>query len=84
MLALDVPIVPRAHVARRQEHRPDTNLPTPGHPIVGSPGRSWSRTTAAGQYVKLAANKNYWRGAPKIDELDFVYFGDTTPRCRPW
>lgn len=30
-----------------------------------------------GQFVKLAANKHYWRGAPKIDELDFVHFDDT-------
>jgi peptide/nickel transport system substrate-binding protein len=29
------------------------------------------------QFVKLAANPHYWRGAPKIDELDFVHFDDT-------
>jgi peptide/nickel transport system substrate-binding protein len=26
------------------------------------------------QFIKLKANKDYWRGAPKVDELDFVYY----------
>ncbi len=26
------------------------------------------------QFVKLAANPNYWRGAPKIDELQVVFY----------
>ncbi|KPC73708.1 hypothetical protein ADL35_27510, partial [Streptomyces sp. NRRL WC-3753] len=27
-------------------------------------------------YVKLTANKDYWRGAPKFDELVFRYYKD--------
>jgi peptide/nickel transport system substrate-binding protein len=76
MLALDVPIVPE-HVWRNV---PDiahyTNLPTPGHPVVGS-GPYLLSDYREGQYVKLVANKHYWRGAPKIDELDFVHFDNT-------
>lgn len=76
MLALDVPIVPE-HVWRTV-HDVGTyaNLPTPGHPIVGS-GPYVLTDYREGQFVKLVANKHYWRGAPKIDELDFVHFDNT-------
>jgi peptide/nickel transport system substrate-binding protein len=76
MLALDVPIVPQhvwAHVTDIGKY---TNLPTPGHPVVSS-GPYLLTDYREGQFVKLAANKHYWRGAPKIDELDFVHFDNT-------
>jgi peptide/nickel transport system substrate-binding protein len=76
MLALDVPIVP-AHVWRGVTNIAKyTNLPTPGHPVVGS-GPFVLTDYREGQYVKLAANPHYWRGRPKIDELDFIHFDDT-------
>lgn len=76
MLALDVPIVP-AHIWRDVKNIAQyTNLPTPGHPVVGS-GPFLLTDYREGQYVKLAANKHYWRGAPKIDELDFIHFDDS-------
>jgi peptide/nickel transport system substrate-binding protein len=76
MLALDIPIVP-AHIWQNvRDIATYTNLPTPGHPTVGS-GPFLLTDYREGQFVKLAANKHYWRGAPKVDELEFVHFGDT-------
>jgi peptide/nickel transport system substrate-binding protein len=76
MLALDIPIVPE-HVWRNvKDIGAYTNLPTPGHPVVSS-GPYLLTDYREGQFVKLAANKHYWRGAPKIDELDFVHFDNT-------
>ncbi|SDP66063.1 peptide/nickel transport system substrate-binding protein [Lentzea jiangxiensis] len=70
MLALDVPIVPR-HVWEKvgsvKDHANDTM------PVVGS-GPFVLTEHVAGQFIKLHANKTYWRGAPKVDELHFVYF----------
>ncbi|HEX3780264.1 MAG TPA: ABC transporter substrate-binding protein [Pseudonocardiaceae bacterium] len=75
MLALDVPIVPQHIWSKVGDIAKYTNLPTPGHPIVGS-GPFILTDYKAGQYVTLSANKNYWRGAPKIDELQYVQFDD--------
>ncbi|WP_245777871.1 ABC transporter substrate-binding protein [Lentzea xinjiangensis] len=70
MLALDVPIVPRhvwEHVGSVKDHANDRM------PVVGS-GPFVLTEHVAGQHIKLKANKTYWRGAPKVDELHFVYF----------
>jgi peptide/nickel transport system substrate-binding protein len=76
MLALDIPIVPE-HIWRNvKDIGSYTNLPTPGHPVVSS-GPFLLTDYREGQFVKLAANKHYWRGAPKIGELDFVHFDNT-------
>lgn len=76
MLALDVPIVPRHVWSGVSDIAKYTNLPTAGHPVVGS-GPYLLSDYREGQFVKLVANNTYWRGAPKIDELDFVHFDDT-------
>jgi peptide/nickel transport system substrate-binding protein len=76
MLALDIPIVPQHIWAGVHDIANYTNLPTPGHPTVGS-GPYLLTDYREGQYVKLAANKHYWRGAPKVDELEFVHFDNT-------
>jgi peptide/nickel transport system substrate-binding protein len=76
MLALDVPIVPQHVWSTVGNIAKYTNLPTPGHPVVGS-GPYILTDYREGQFAKLAANRNYWRGAPKIDELDFVHFDNT-------
>ncbi|HEY1573949.1 MAG TPA: peptide ABC transporter substrate-binding protein [Pseudonocardiaceae bacterium] len=76
MLALDVPIVPEhiwSHVTDIGHY---TNLPAPGHPVVGS-GPFVLTDYREGQFVKLAANRHYWRGTPKVDQLDFVHFDNT-------
>jgi peptide/nickel transport system substrate-binding protein len=76
MLALDIPIVPRHIWAGVHDIAKYTNLPTPGHPTVGS-GPYLLTDYQEGQFVKLAANKHYWRGAPKVDQLEFVHFDNT-------
>jgi len=68
MLALDIPIVPE-HVWSKMS---DIGA-EPGFPMVGSGPYTVSEFKEA-QFVKLKANKNYWRGAPKIDELHFIYY----------
>ncbi|MDT7782136.1 MAG: peptide/nickel transport system substrate-binding protein [Pseudonocardiales bacterium] len=70
MLALDIPIVPRhvwEKVASIKDYANDQM------PVVGS-GPFVLTEHVAGQFIKLKANKDYWRGAPKYDELHFVYF----------
>jgi peptide/nickel transport system substrate-binding protein len=68
MLALDIPIVPE-HVWGKMS---DIGA-EPEFPMVGSGPYTVSEFKEA-QFVKLKANKNYWRGAPKVDELHFIYY----------
>ncbi|MGH3623550.1 MAG: ABC transporter substrate-binding protein [Sciscionella sp.] len=76
MLALDIPIVPE-HVWSSVKNIADyKNEPSPGKPVIGS-GPFILTEYKAGEYVKLKANKNYWRGAPKVDELQFVNYDNT-------
>ena len=75
MLALDVPIVPEHVWAGVKDMGKFDNYPSPGHPIV-SDGPFILTDYKQGQYVTLSANKNYWRGAPKIDELQYIKFDD--------
>ena len=42
-------------------------------PIVGS-GPFQLTSYKRQQYAIMTANKNYWGGAPKIDEVDFAYY----------
>ncbi|MEV8442626.1 ABC transporter substrate-binding protein [Actinosynnema sp. NPDC051121] len=70
MLALDVPIVP-AHVWSEVtdigEYRNDQT------PVVGS-GPFILAEYRANEFIRFKANKDYWRGAPKYDELTFTYY----------
>ncbi|WP_425473871.1 ABC transporter substrate-binding protein [Saccharothrix saharensis] len=70
MLALDVPIVP-AHVWSEVtdigEYRNDQT------PVVGS-GPFVLTEYRANEFIRFKANKDYWRGAPKYDELTFTYY----------
>ncbi|MEU7478786.1 ABC transporter substrate-binding protein [Lentzea sp. NPDC042327] len=70
MLALDIPIVPR-HVW--EEVTGVKDYANDRMPVVGS-GPFVLTEHVAGQFIKLKANKDHWRGAPKYDELHFVYF----------
>jgi peptide/nickel transport system substrate-binding protein len=68
MEALDIPIVPE-HVWSKV-----TDLGAePAYPMVGS-GPYYVTEFKEAQFTKMKANKNYWRGAPKIDELHFIYY----------
>jgi peptide/nickel transport system substrate-binding protein len=69
MLALDVPIVPEhvwKDVGKIADFKNDT-APVGSGPFVLSEYR-------ANEFIKLKANGNHWRGAPKYDELHFVYY----------
>ncbi|MER6999471.1 ABC transporter substrate-binding protein [Streptomyces sp. NPDC000410] len=73
MTALDVPIVPK-HVWEKvgdfSKFNNDKQLP-----IVGN-GPYILTDFKVDQYIKLKPNKNFWRGAPKFDELVFKYYKD--------
>ncbi|MBE1461202.1 ABC transporter substrate-binding protein [Kibdelosporangium phytohabitans] len=68
MLALDVPIVPKHVWEKVTDFKAEPPLP-----LVGS-GPFLVQDYKAAQFIKLTANRDYWRGAPKIDGLDFVYY----------
>ncbi|MFB6708337.1 ABC transporter substrate-binding protein [Streptomyces sp. NPDC056333] len=73
MAALDVPIVPK-HVWEKVGDFSKFNNDTK-FPIVGN-GPYILTDYKVDQYVKLKANKNFWRGAPKFDELVFKTYKD--------
>ncbi|MFF0112030.1 ABC transporter substrate-binding protein [Streptomyces prasinus] len=73
MTALDVPIVPR-HVWEKvddfSKFNNDEDLPVVGNGPFVLTGYK------ADSYVRLEANEDFWRGAPKFDELLFRYYKD--------
>ncbi|MFE5073556.1 ABC transporter substrate-binding protein [Streptomyces halstedii] len=73
MTALDVPIVPK-HVWEKVSDFSTFNNDTQ-FPIVGN-GPFVLTDYKVDSYVKLKANKDFWRGAPKFDELVFRYYKD--------
>ncbi|MEU0396077.1 ABC transporter substrate-binding protein [Streptomyces sp. NPDC006208] len=73
MTALDVPIVPR-HVWEKVGDFSKFNNDKQ-FPIVGN-GPFVITDFKVDQYVKLKPNKDFWRGAPKFDELVFKYYKD--------
>jgi peptide/nickel transport system substrate-binding protein len=73
MTALDVPIVPKHIWEKVGDLAKFNNDKT--FPIVGN-GPFTITDFKVDQYIKLKPNKNFWRGAPKFDELDFKYYKD--------
>ncbi|MGW1717670.1 ABC transporter substrate-binding protein [Streptomyces sp. NPDC002156] len=73
MAALDVPIVPK-HIWEKVGDFSEFNNDK-SFPIVGN-GPFVLTDYKADSYVRLKANKNFWRGAPKFDELVFRYYKD--------
>ncbi|MGW5127783.1 ABC transporter substrate-binding protein [Streptomyces sp. NPDC004069] len=73
MTALDVPIVPK-HVWEKVTDFSKFNNDT-SFPIVGD-GPYVLTDYKPDSYVRLVPNKNFWRGAPKFDELVFRYYKD--------
>ncbi|MFI6374470.1 ABC transporter substrate-binding protein [Streptomyces sp. NPDC050546] len=73
MTSLDVPIVPK-HVWEKvsdfSEFNNDKNFP-----VVGN-GPFTLTDYKADSYVRLEANKGFWRGGPKFDEVVFRYYKD--------
>ncbi|WP_329062800.1 ABC transporter substrate-binding protein [Streptomyces sp. NBC_01429] len=73
MTALDVPIVPKHIWEKVGDFSKFNNDKT--FPIVGN-GPFVITDYKVDQYVKLKPNKDFWRGAPKFDELVFKYYKD--------
>ncbi|MFF9493792.1 ABC transporter substrate-binding protein [Streptomyces flaveolus] len=73
MTALDVPIVPK-HVWEKVDDFSEFNNDK-SFPLVGD-GPFVLTEYKPDSYVRLKANKDYWRGAPKFDELVFRYYKD--------
>ncbi|MBB4910714.1 ABC transporter substrate-binding protein [Actinophytocola algeriensis] len=71
MDALDIPIVPE-HVWSKMS---DISA-APEFPMVGN-GPYYITEFKEAQFTKMKANKNYWRGAPKVDEIHFVYYSNS-------
>jgi peptide/nickel transport system substrate-binding protein len=69
MLGLWIPILPEhiwSKVPAKEVESKFKNAP----PIIGS-GPFQTVEWKKGEYVRLVANKDYWRGAPKVDEVIF-------------
>jgi peptide/nickel transport system substrate-binding protein len=69
MLGLWIPILPEhiwSKVSPKEVEKSYKNSP----PIIGS-GPFQTVEWKKGEYVRMVANKDYWRGAPKVDEVIF-------------
>ncbi|MFE7125695.1 ABC transporter substrate-binding protein [Streptomyces sp. NPDC057617] len=73
MTALDVPIVPK-HIWEKVGDFSSFNNDKQ-FPIVGN-GPFIVTDYKVDQYVRLKPNKDFWRGAPKFDELVLKYYKD--------
>ncbi|MEU8673066.1 ABC transporter substrate-binding protein [Streptomyces sp. NPDC048560] len=73
MAALDVPIVPK-HVWEKVGDFSKFNNDQK-FPVVGN-GPFILTDYKVDSYVKLKANKDFWRGSPKFDEVVFRYYKD--------
>ncbi|MBV2353080.1 ABC transporter substrate-binding protein [Streptomyces sp. J2-1] len=73
MTALDVPIVPEHIWKNVKDFSKFNNNST--FPVVGD-GPFTLTDYKPDSYVRLKANKSFWRGAPKFDQLVFKYYKD--------
>ena len=69
MLGLWMPILPE-HIWSKVKPSEVENKFTNPPPIIGS-GPFQTVEWKKGEYVRMVANKDYWRGAPKVDEVIF-------------
>ena len=72
MLGLWIPILPEhiwSKVSPKDVEKSFTNPP----PIIGS-GPFQTVEWKKGDFARLVANKDYWRGAPKVDEVIFQMY----------
>jgi len=66
MLRLWIPIVPEHIWSKIPGDKAATYNSKP--PVIGS-GPFQTIDVKKGSFIRLAANKNYWKGAPKVDEV---------------
>ncbi|GAA3803901.1 ABC transporter substrate-binding protein [Sphaerisporangium flaviroseum] len=82
MTRLAVPILPE-HIWKdidAKKVKSFSNEPS-GAPIVGS-GPFTLIERKKGQFIRMAANPGYWRGAPKIDELVYRVFTNSDAQAQ--
>jgi peptide/nickel transport system substrate-binding protein len=72
MLGMVVWIMPE-HIWSKISGKAAANGFANNPPIVGT-GPFQTVQWVKGNYVRMVANKHYWRGAPKIDEIIFQYY----------
>jgi peptide/nickel transport system substrate-binding protein len=78
---LPIPIVPE-HIWKNvseKEMKSYDAAPTPGHPVVGSGPFKLVEGTGGGSTFRLVANKDYWGGAPHVDEVDYRVYKSRDP-----
>ncbi len=76
ILAMWVPILPQHIWGRLHSYEQAFNFANKP-PIVGS-GPFQVVQWVHGQYIRCVANKSYWGGAPKVDQLYFNLYTDPT------
>jgi peptide/nickel transport system substrate-binding protein len=69
MLAMVVPIIPE-HIWSKVSGKAATTTFQNKPPIIGS-GPFQTVEWSQGKYIRMVANKDYWGGKPKVDELFF-------------
>ena len=74
MLSLAVPILP-AHVWSKVDPKAAADTWPNKPPVIGT-GPFQVVEYQPNRFVRLVANKRYWRGAPKVDELLFEIYQD--------
>jgi len=74
MLGMVVYIVP-AHIWSKVSPKAAANGFANSPPIVGT-GPFQTVQWVKGNYVRMVANKHYWRGAPKIDQIVFQFYSN--------
>jgi peptide/nickel transport system substrate-binding protein len=75
MLSLWIPILPE-HIWSKVPYKAAAATFQNPAPIVGT-GPFQVVERKKDEYVRLVANKNYWRGAPKVDEVIFQNYQNT-------
>ncbi len=73
MLRLAVPILPE-HIWKDIDEKEVTTFDNEKNAVGSGPFVLAERST--GQFVRLTANKSYWAGAPKIDEVVYRVFNN--------
>ena len=73
MLRLAVPILPE-HIWKDIDDKRVTTFDNEKNAVGSGPFVLEERST--GQFVRLSANKSYWNGAPKIDEVVYRVFNN--------
>ena len=78
---LPIPILPE-HIWKdvgEKELKAYANEPANGQPVVGSGPFRFVEGTAGGSTYRFEANKDYWGGAPHVDEVVYQVFKSSDP-----